>query len=71
VVILKMFLTQRASLMWPTIDGIKQMAIKREMCDPPTSEEVMTALSRIKPQKIAGSNGLLLDIVKCCGGPFS
>ena len=40
------------------------------MCDPPTSEEVMTALSRIKPGKVAGSNGLLPDIVKCCGGPL-
>jgi len=53
-----------------TIDGIKQMAMRREMCDPPTSEEVMTALSRIKLGKTAGSNGLLPDIVKCCSGPL-
>jgi len=37
------------------------------MCDPPTSEEVMTTLSR---GKAAGSNGLLPDIEKCCGGPL-
>jgi len=40
------------------------------MCDPPTSEEVVTVLSRIKLGKAAGSNGLLPDIVRCCGSPL-
>jgi len=53
-----------------TIDSIKQIAMRRDMCDPPTSEEVMTALSRIKLGKAAGSNGLSPDIVKCCGDPL-
>jgi len=30
----------------------------------------MTVLSRIKQRKAAGSNGLLPDIVKCCGSPL-
>jgi len=46
------------------------MAIRREICDPPTREEVMTVLSRIKLGKPAGSNGLLPDILKCRGGPL-
>ena len=37
------------------------------MRDPPTGDGVLAALSGIKE---AGSNGLLLDIVKCCGGPL-
>ena len=53
-----------------TIDDIKQIAIRREMCDPPTSEERMIALLRIKPGKAAGSNGLLPDVLKCCGSPL-
>ena len=40
------------------------------MCDPPTRDEVLAALSRIKVGKAAGSNGLLPDIVKCCGDPL-
>ena len=40
-----------------TIVSIKKMAIRREMCDPPTREEVMTVLSRIKLGRAAGSKG--------------
>ena len=40
------------------------------MSDPPTGDEVLAALSRIKVGKAAGSNGLLSDIVKYCGGPL-
>ena len=40
------------------------------MCDPPTGDKVLAALSRIKVDKAAGSNGLLPDIVECCGGPL-
>ena len=53
-----------------TIDGIQSMATREEMCDPPTSDEVVATLSRIKVGKAAGSNGILPDIVKCCGGPL-
>jgi len=41
-----------------TIDGIKQMAMRREMCD---------ALSRIK---LGRQQVVMADIVKCCGGPL-
>ena len=53
-----------------TIDSIPSMVVRREMCNPPTGDEVLAALSRIKVGKAAGSNGLLPDIVKCCGGPL-
>ena len=53
-----------------TTDDIKQIAIRREMCDPPTSEERMIVLLRTKPGKAAGSNGLLPDVLKCCGSPL-
>ena len=44
------------------------MAMKEEMGGPPTGDEVVAALLRIKVGKAAGGNGLLPDIVKCCGG---
>ena len=53
-----------------TIESIQPMAMREEMCDPPTSDEVVAALSRFKVGKAAGSNGLLPDIMKCCGGPL-
>ena len=31
-----------------TIGGIKQMKMREEMCGPPTSDEVLAALSKIK-----------------------
>ena len=46
-----------------TIDGIQSMAIREEMGGPPTGDEVVAALSRIKVGKAAGGNGLLSDIV--------
>ena len=53
-----------------TIDGIQLMAVGNEMSSPPTGDEVLAVLSKIKVRKAAGSNGLLPDIVKCCGGPL-
>ena len=53
-----------------TIDGIKQVKMREEMCGPPTSDEVLAALSKIKVGKAAGNNGFLPDFVKCCGGPL-
>ena len=53
-----------------TIDDIQPMAMREGMCDLPTGDEVLAALSRIKIGKAAGSNGLLPNIVKCCGGPL-
>ena len=40
------------------------------MSNSPTGDEVLAALSRIKVGKAASNNGLLPDIVKCCGGPL-
>ena len=45
------------------------MKMREDMCGPPTSE-VLAALSKIKVGKAADNNGLLPDIVKCCGGPL-
>ena len=45
------------------IDCIQLMAVREEISNPPTGDEVLTALT-------AGSNGLLPDIMKCCGGPL-
>ena len=52
-----------------TTDGIQPMAVRDEMSNPPTGDEILAALLRIKVGKAAGSNGLLPDIVKYCGGP--
>jgi len=46
---------------------LQPVTTREEMCGPPTSDEVLTALSKIKVGKAAGSNSLKPDI-KCCGG---
>ena len=51
-----------------TLDSILPMAVRDKMCNTPIGDEVLAALSRINVGKAAGSNGLLPDIVKCCGG---
>jgi len=43
--------------------NITNSIIREEKCDPPTGDEGITALSRLKVGKAAGSNGLLPDIV--------
>ena len=44
------------------------MATMEEMYDPLTGDELLAALSRIKVEKAADSNGFLPDIVvaNCC-----
>ena len=42
-----------------TIESIQLMAEREEICDPPTGDEEVAALSRIKAGKAAGSNGPL------------
>jgi len=50
-----------------TIESIQPMALREEMCDPPTGDEVVVALSRFKLGK---AHGLLPDVVKCHGDPL-
>ena len=40
------------------------------MCDPPCKGEILRALGRLLVGKTGGSNGLLPDLIKCCGGPL-
>jgi len=46
-----------------TIELIQPMALSEEMYDPPTGDEAVAALSRLKVGKAAGSNGYLPDIL--------
>ena len=50
--------------------NIQPMTTREEMCSPSNSDEMLAVLSRIKVWKAACSNGLLPDIVECCGGPL-
>ena len=46
----------------------KQCPIRKELGVPPTEEEVVSALYRMKGSKAGGKTGILPEMVKSCGG---
>ena len=50
------------------MQSLKQCPIRRELGVPPTEDEVVTALYRMKGGKAGGKTGILPDMVKSCGG---
>ena len=50
------------------VQSSEQCPIRRELGDPPTEEEVVTALYKMKVGKAGGKTGILPEMVKSCGG---
>ena len=49
------------------LDDIPQLPLRKELDLPPSKEEVLDALSSIKGNKSGGKNGILPEMLKCCG----
>ena len=47
-----------------TLDAVEQMPLRRELSEPP---EILRALGKLT---LGSMNGLLPDVLKCCGGPL-
>ena len=54
------------------LEQVRQRRERPEMADPPTEEEVVQALGKLRSGKAAGESGILPEMVKaaCCGEEF-
>ena len=50
------------------IDNMQQYPLQSTLADPPCKGETLRALGRLSVSKAGGNNGLLPDLIKCCGG---
>ena len=50
------------------INEVEQHEERTELAVPPTEEEVMEAIGKLKGGKAGGRNGILPEMVKSCGG---
>ena len=50
------------------IRATKQYPLRNDLKVPPTEDEVLEALGKLKEKKAAGKNGILPEMVKGCGG---
>ena len=50
------------------VDAAEEYPERSELADPPTKEEVMEALGKLKGGKAGGKSGILPEMVRGCGG---
>ena len=58
----------RSEYVEAAVQSSKQCLIRKELEVPPTEEEVVSALYRMKGSKAGGKTGILPEMVKSCGG---
>ena len=49
------------------LDSVRQFPVRDELDLPPSEEEVLGALNAVRGNKAGGKNGILPELVKCCG----
>ena len=52
------------------LDGVEQFPLRSGLVEPPDKDEILGALGRLAVGRAGGLNGLLPDVLKCCGGPL-
>ena len=52
------------------LDEVRQLPLRSELAEPPNEDEILEALGQLAVGKAGGMNGLLPDVLKCCGGPL-
>ena len=50
--------------------AVEQLLLRRELSEPPDRDEILRALGKLTLGRAGGMNGLLPDVLKCCGGPM-
>ena len=53
-----------------TLDAVEKLPLRRELSESPDKDEILRALGKLTLGRAAGMNELLLDVLKCCGGPL-
>ncbi len=64
-------LNVRSSFTESVLDSVQQGQVRDEMDLPPSEEEVFDALDAVRRNKAGGKNGILPELVKCCGANLS
>ena len=49
------------------VDAVEEYPTRSELADPPTAEEVVEAMGKLKEGKAGGKNGILPEMVRGCG----
>ena len=60
-------LNVRSSFTESVLDSVRQRPVRDELDLPPSEEEVLGALNAVRGNKARGKNGILPELVKCCG----
>ena len=50
-----------------TVSSVQLMAVREELGMPPSEDEILAAMSSLKGGKAGGKNGVLPEMLKCCG----
>ena len=49
---------------------VRQLPLRSDLAEPPNEDEILEALGQLAVGKAGDMNGLLPDVLKCCGGPL-
>ena len=57
----------RVGTLEDTVSSVQPMAAREELGVPPFEDEILAAMSSLKGGKAGGKNGVLPEMLKCCG----
>ena len=60
-------LNVQSSYIEDTVSTVQLMAVGEELGMPPSEDEILAAMSSLKGGKAGGKNGVLPELLKCCG----
>ena len=60
-------LNVQSRYMEDTVSSVQLMAVREELSMPPSEDEILAAMSSLKVGKAGGKNGVLPEMLKCCG----
>ena len=50
-----------------TVSSVASMRVREELSEPPSEDEILVAMGTLKSGKAGGKNGMLPEMLKCCG----
>ena len=60
-------LNVQSRYMEDTVASVQLMTVREELSMPPSEDEILAAMSSLKVGKAGGKNGVLPEMLKCCG----
>ena len=52
------------------LEGVEHLPLRSGLAGPPDKDDILRALGRLAVGRAGSLNGLLPDVLKCCGGPL-